>query len=146
MQSILQDLRYGARTLLKNPGFTLIAVITLALGIGANTAMFSIINAVLLRPLPFMDPAALMMVWERRPNSGAANLPVSAHEFAAWREQTRAFEHLALVQPDGLNLTGQGEPAAISASRVSADIFPVLGVLPLLGRGFAPDEDQAGGA
>src|SRR5215470_10972317 len=81
MQTLLQDLRYGARMLLRKPGFTLIAVITLALGIGANTAIFSVVNAVLLRPLPFKDPDRVMMVWERRANSGEANIPISGHEF-----------------------------------------------------------------
>src|SRR6267378_5066558 len=106
LEEFTQDLRYGARMLRKNPGFTFVAVLTLALGIGANTAIFGVVNAVLLRPLPFKEPERLVMVWERRPNSGAANLPISAHEFVAWKERAHSFESLTLFQPDGLNLTG----------------------------------------
>src|SRR5215470_9025024 len=144
MQTLLQDLRYGARMLLKKPGFTLIAVITLALGIGANTAIFSVVNAVLRRPLPFKDPDRVMMVWERRANSGEANIPISGHEFVGWREQSRAFDRMALILGDGFTLTGNGEPEAINAERVTAEFFSVLNVSPLLGRAFAPGEDQAG--
>src|SRR5882672_6347908 len=144
MQTLWQDLRYGMRMLTKSPGFTAIAVLTLALGIGANSSIFSLINAVLLRPLPFKDPGRLVAVWERRASSNAANLPISAHEFAAWRDQSRSFEGLAIIQGAGFNLTGAGEPASISASLVSADCFSVLGVSALLGRTFLPGEDQAG--
>jgi hypothetical protein len=144
MQTLWQDLRYGARMLLKKPGFTLVAVITLALGIGANTAIFSIVNAVLLRPLPFKDPDRVVMVWERRANSEGVNTAVSGHEFVAWREQSRAFERMALIRGDGFTLTGNGEPEAINAERVTTDFFSVLGVPPTLGRAFAPGEDQAG--
>ena len=146
MDALFKDLRYGIRGLLKRPGFTAIAVLTLALGIGANTAIFSVVNAVLLRPLPFKEPDRLVVVWERRENSGAADLPVSAHEFAAWRDRSHAFEAMTLVQPDGLNLTGRGDPVTVSAWRVSAEFFSVLGVPPLLGRTLAPGEDQVGGA
>jgi len=86
MDSIIKDIRFGLRGLWKRPGFTAIAVITLALGIGANTAIFSVVNAVLLRPLPFKDPDRLMMLWERRANSGSANLPLSGHEYAAFKK------------------------------------------------------------
>ena len=146
METIWQDIRYGARTLRKNFGFTLIAVITLALGIGANTAIFSVVNAVLLRPLPFKDPEQLVMVWERRAKSANANLPISAHEFVAWKEQAHSFDFLTLIQPDGPNLTGWGDPVTVTAAQVSADFFSVVGVQPLLGRTFAPDADQSGGA
>jgi putative ABC transport system permease protein len=144
MNGFLQDLRYGWRTLAKSPGFTVVAVLTLALGIGATSSIFSLINAVLLRPLPFKDPGRLVAVWERRASSNDANLPISAHEFAAWRDQSRSFEGLAIIQGAGFNLTGAGEPASISASLVSADCLSVLGVSPLLGRTFLPGEDQAG--
>src|SRR5882762_4269467 len=146
MDGFLRDIRYGFRGLRKRPGFTAIAVITLALGIGANTAIFSVINAVLLRPLPFKEPGRLVMVWERRPNSGVANLPISAHEFVAWKERAHSFESLTLFQPDGLNLTGRGDPVTVTAAQVSAEFFPVMGIQPLLGRTFAPGADQAGGA
>lgn len=146
MQSLIQDIRYGIRGLAKQPGFTLLAVATLTLGIGANTAIFSIVNAVLFRALPFKEPDRLVSVWERRPNSGDANLPISAHEFMAWRERSHSFEGLALIQPDGLNLTGQGDPVTIPAAEVSAEFFNVVGISPLCGRTFLPGDDQEGGA
>lgn len=145
METLIQDLRYGFRMLTKSPGFTAVAVLTLALGIGANSSIFSLINAVLLRPLPFKEPERLVVIWERRASSNDANLPISAHEFVAWREQARSFENLAIIQPSGFNLTGAGDPAAISAAMVSADCFAVLAVPPRLGRTFLPGEDQAGG-
>ncbi|HSO74219.1 MAG TPA: ABC transporter permease, partial [Blastocatellia bacterium] len=144
METLWQDLRYGARMLAKNPGFTAVAVLTLALGIGANSSIFSLINAVLLQPLPFKEPDRLAVIWERRASSNNANLPISGHEFIGWRDQTRSFESLAIIQNAGCNLTGNGDPAAISAARVSADFFTVLGVTPVLGRAFLPGEDQAG--
>jgi putative ABC transport system permease protein len=146
METLIKDIRYGIRGLLKRPGFTLIAVVTLALGIGANTAIFSVVNAVLLRPLPFKEPDRLMVVWERRANSGRANLPISGHEFAAFRERAKSFEALTLIQPNGLNLTGRGDPAIVNVGEVSTEYFSVVGVPPLLGRPFAPGEDQGGGA
>lgn len=96
MEALWQDLRYGWRTLAKSPGFTVVAVLTLALGIGANSAIFSLINAVLLRPLPFKDPNRLVVVWERRASSNDANLPISGHEFVGWRTQARSFEKMAI--------------------------------------------------
>jgi putative ABC transport system permease protein len=146
MNTLIQDLRYAARTLRNRPGFTLVAVITLSLGIGANTAIFSVVNAVLLRPLPFKDPGQLVSVYERRANSGVANLPISGHEFAAWQKRTQSFSALTLIQGDGLTLTGRGDPLIVDTLRVSTDFFAVLGVPPLLGRAFAPGEDQDGGS
>src|SRR5262245_24902796 len=146
MNSLLKDIRFGVRNLVKRPGFTLVAVITLALGIGANTAIFSVVNGVLLRPLPFKEPERLVTVWERRANSGAANLPVSGHEYVAWKDQNHSFAALTLIQTDGFNLTGKGDPVTVNAARVTVDFFPVLGVPPLLGRGFVVGEDQAGAA
>ena len=98
METLLQDIRFGVRLLGKNKAFTFIALLTLALGIGANIAIFSVVNAVLLRPLPFKEPGRLVMVWERRPNSATANLTVSAHEFVAWKERAHSFESLTLIQ------------------------------------------------
>jgi putative ABC transport system permease protein len=146
MDSIIKDIRFGIRGLLKRPAFTAIAVITLALGIGANSAIFSVVNAVLLRPLPFKDPDRLMVVWERRANSGRANLPLSGHEYAAIKERTQSFEALTLIQPNGFNFTGGGDPLLVDAAEVSTDYFAVVGVPPMLGRAFAPDEDRNGGA
>ena len=144
MNGIMQDLRYGWRTLAKSPGFTAVAVLTLALGIGANSSIFSLINAVLLRPLPFNEPERLVMVWERRATSTDSNLPISGHEFVAWREQSRSFEKTAIFTGDGFTLTGAGDPTSISAVRASSDFFLVLGVEPILGRTFSPGEDQTG--
>lgn len=144
METLMRDLRYGWRTLAKSPGFTFVAVLTLALGIGANISIFSLINAVLLRPLPFKEPERLVMVWERRQSSGDSNIPVSGQEFAAWREQSSSLENIAILQGLALNLTGAGDPAKIPALNVSPEFFPVLGLQPVLGRTFLPGEDQAG--
>jgi len=146
MDSLVKDIRFGLRSLVKRPGFTAIAVITLALGIGANSAIFSVVNAVLLRPLPFKDPERLMTVWERRANSGDANLPLSAHEYEAFKEHNHSFEALALFEPNGFDLTGHGDPLMVDVAEVSTDYFAVVGVPPLLGRTFAPGEDDQGGA
>src|SRR5215472_9213105 len=144
MASLINEIRCSVRSLLKQKGFTLIAVVTLALGIGANTAIFSVVNAVLLRPLPFKEPERLVLVWERRANSGATEIPVSAHEFAAWRERSHSFQALALLEPSTVSLTGRGDPVSVTAARVSVEFFPVLGVPPLLGRTFVTGEDQSG--
>src|ERR1043166_8116715 len=119
METIIKDIRYAIRGLLQRPGFTAIAVITLALGIGANTAIFSVVNAVLLRPLPFKDPDRLMMLWERRANSGHANLPLSGHEYAAFKERSNAFEDITLIQPNAYALTGRGDPLMLDVGEVS---------------------------
>ena len=140
---MIQDLRYGIRTFLKNPGFTAIAVITLALGIGANTAIFSVVNAVLLRPLPFRDPAKLMMVRVfdvRNNNQSSASYP----NFVDWRAESRSYERLAVFRTRNFALTGGGEPARVIGAVVSADLFALLGVMPSLGRDFRPEEDRAG--
>jgi putative ABC transport system permease protein len=136
MRIILQDLRYGARMLLKNPGFTLIAVITLALGIGANTAIFSIINGVLLRPLPYKDPQRLVMV------EGTKQL--SSLDFIALRHQNQVFEQAAAFISQELNLTGHGEPEFLGDVVASANLFSLLGVEALYGRVFLPEEEQPG--
>ena len=146
MDSIIKDIRFAMRSLLKRPVFTAIAVITLALGIGANSAIFSVVNAVLLRPLPFKDPDRLMMVWERRANSGRANLPLSGHEYQAFKERAASFEALTMFQPNAFNLTGKGDPLMVDVGEVSTEYFAVVGVPPLLGRTFAPEEDANGGA
>jgi predicted permease len=144
MNNLWQDLRYGVRMLIKKPGFTLIAVITLALGIGANTAIFSVVNAVLLRPLQYSDPDRLVQVWQNFPQSGANQVTVSAPEFLDYKDQNRVFERMAAFRPQGYILTGGSEPERIFGARVSADLFPLLGVAPALGRPFLPEEDQIG--
>jgi putative ABC transport system permease protein len=140
-----QDLRYGGRMLRTNPGFTLIAVITLALGIGANTAIFSVVNAVLLRPLRYSDPDRLLQVWQTFPQLGSNQVTVSAPEFFDYKDQNRVFEKIAAFRFQGFTLTGASEPELIFGNRVSADLFPLLGVAPALGRTFLPEEDQIGG-
>ncbi len=143
METLLQDIRYSLRMLRKNPGFTAIAVLTLALGIGANSSMFSLINAVLLRPLSFKVPDQLVLIRERRPSSGVVNIPVAGREFFAWREKNHVFEQSAIyTQGESLTLTGGEAPEEIKALRVSADYFTVLGVTPASGRTFSAEENQ----
>src|SRR5262245_51883470 len=127
MRNLWLDLRYGARMLLKKPGFALIALITLALGIGANTAIFSVVNAVLLRPLQYYAPDRLVQVWQNFPQSGANQVTVSAPEFLDYKDQNRVFERMAAFRPQGFTLTGGAEPELIFGIRISADLFPLLG-------------------
>jgi predicted permease len=141
---ILQDLRYGLRTLRKHPGFTAVAVVALALGIGANTAIFSVVNTVLLRPLPYKDPDRLVMVWEDATKSGYPRDTPSAANYIDWREQNRVFEGMAAVADQSFNLTGAGDPERLDGKRASANLFGLLGVEPLLGRGFLPEDDRPG--
>lgn len=144
MNTLLQDLRYGARILLKQPGFTLVAVVTLALGIGANTAIFSLVNSILLRPLPFRDPDQVVRMLQASPRLGLSSWGVSQAAFGAYREQNRSFETIAIYNTGGINLTGEGEPERLSMAGVTADFFKVFGVNPFLGRTFAEGEDAAG--
>jgi putative ABC transport system permease protein len=141
---MIQDLRFGVRMLLKNPGFTLIAVATLALGIGANTAIFSVVNAVVFRPLPYTEPERLIRLWESNPGRGWPEFSASAPNFADWRKQQTVFEQLAAYGFDTFNLTGDGEAERVAALGVTANLFPTLGVAPALGRNFLPEEEQPG--
>jgi predicted permease len=144
MRTFWQDVKYGTRALWRQPGFTLVAVLTLALGIGANTAIFSLVNAVLLRPLPFREPERLVMVWEDAAQLGfPKNTPAPAN-YVDWKTQTRSFEGMAALMPADYNLTGQGEPQRITAHAVTADLFPLLGVKPARGRGFTAEEEKPG--
>jgi len=145
MQTLLQDLRYGARLLVKRPGLTVIAVLTLALGIGANTAIFSVVNTVLLNPLPFAASDRLMALGETYPSNRAALSNFSFLNFADLRSQSQAFERLAAYYSSNFTLTGQHEAALLRGVVVTADLFPLLGVSPTLGRTFLPEEDKAGG-
>src|SRR5690349_4143736 len=142
LDHLRQDLRFGLRMVQRNPGFTAIAVLTLSLGIGANTAIFSLVHAVLLRPLPFADPERVVSISERRPSSREASLPVSGHEYMAWKQEGHSFAALALYHPELPTLTGRGEPQTVRAWRVSADMFPALGLQPERGRTILPGEDQ----
>jgi putative ABC transport system permease protein len=139
---MLHDLRHAVRGLLKSPGFAAMSILTLALGIGANTAVVSLARAVFYNPLPFKDPDRLVAIAERRPSSRNSNIPVSGHEFAAWKDENTVFDNLAIYRATGLDLTGGGEPEAIQALEVSASFLPVLGLAPALGRGFAGGEDE----
>lgn len=138
------DLRYGLRLLLKNPGFTLIAVATLSIGIGANSAMFSVVNTVLLKPFSFRDPEQLVVLWERSLKEGLPRMVVSPPNFADWRTQSHSFQDIAAYRFQDFNVVTHEEPEQVRGLRVSATMFSLLGVQPLLGRDFQPDEDQPG--
>jgi len=137
------DLRFGLRMLRKSPGFTLLAVLALALGIGANTAIFSVVNAVMLQRMPFRDPGRLMMVWEHSPHTGKINV-VNPTNFLAWKARNRSFERLAAMVEYDIAIGGEGGPEVIDNMAVSDGFFPILGVQPLLGRWFARQEDTPG--
>jgi putative ABC transport system permease protein len=144
MNTFFQDLRYAARMLQKQPGFTVVAVVTLALGIGANTAIFSLVNSILLRPLPYRDPDRLVRMIQSSPKLDLPSWGVSQANFAAYRDQNRTFESVALYNSGGTNLTGVGEPERLTVTNVTADFFKVLGITPILGRTFDKGEDTAG--
>src|SRR4051812_22233637 len=144
MTTLLQDLRYGVRMLWSRPGFTLVAVLTLALGIGANTAIFSLVNAVLLKPLPFPDAERLVMVWEDASSIGfPKNTPAPAN-YVDWKTQTNSFEDMAAISTVSYNLTGAGEPQKLNGQAVTSNIFRMLGAAPALGRTFTADEEKPG--
>lgn len=138
------DLKYAVRGLRRNPGFTAVAALTMALGIGATTAVFSVVHAVLLRPLPFREPDRLMMIWEKWPQWGEDRVVVSYENFRDWKEQSRSFERMAVFVGEGVRMNVRGEPLMISGSRVSGDFFPELGVQPVLGRTFLAEEEHKG--
>src|SRR5215471_15218863 len=140
METILHDLRYGLRMMLRNPGFTLIALVTLTLGIGANTAIFSVVNTVLLRPLPYQDSNRLVVLWENQERVGQES--PSLPDFVDWRERSQSFEQMAVARRDNVNLTGTGEPERLLVRQVTSNFFSTLGVTPLLGRAFSAEEEQ----
>jgi putative ABC transport system permease protein len=137
-----QDARYGARTLRKSPAFTLIAVLTLALGIGSNAAMFSVLNAVLLKPLPYDDPERLVMIWTADPKRDIHEAPTSIPTFTDWRNDSRSFADMAFWQIHSANLTGGAEPERVAGAFASSNLFALLGVAPALGRTFSAEEEQ----
>jgi putative ABC transport system permease protein len=146
MNALWQDLRYGARMLWKRPGFTLMAILTLALSIGANTTIFSVVNSVLIRPLPFPDPDRLVLLWETRlDNPGSLNI-VSAPNYLDWQQRNSVFESMAMFDSagKGYNLSGGSDPERVSGVRVSWSFFETLGVRPRLGRSFLPEEETFG--
>jgi putative ABC transport system permease protein len=139
LETLWRDMRYALRMLRKHPVFTLIAVFTLALGIGANTAIFSVVNAVLLNAVPYYEPQRLLWVTEAQ--DGRAKM-AHANSYLYWRAQSQAFEHLVAYQRGGLELTGRGEPEQLDSVEVTANVFPALGLAPQLGRAFTPEEDR----
>lgn len=147
MQKLLQDLRFAVRLILKNPGFSVATVVVLALGIGANTAIFSVVHSVLLRPLPFSEPERLVQIWHTPPAKSFPGIPrfsVSAANYLDWKQQNQSFERTAVYSHGGFTVTGQGQPEAITAAQVEPDFFAVLRAHPMMGRVFAPGEVQAG--
>jgi putative ABC transport system permease protein len=142
MDTLLQDLRYAARTLSRSRGFTLVVVLTLGLGIGANSAIFSVVNAVLLRPLPFVDPDRIDRIYSSI--EGFGDIQVSPPDFLQMQQESRAYEGLAAFTYSSPNLTGEGAPVRLNSAWVSANIFKLLGVSPLVGRTFAADENEPG--
>ena len=142
METVIRDIRFGIRSLLKQPAFTSLAILTLALGIGANTAMFSVISAVLLRPLPYTQPDRL--VWMNESGDEVANRMLSYPNFVDWRERNHVFESMSTYRTWSMTVTGTDEPQNISAGMVTADYFKVMGVTPILGRAFTAEDDRPG--
>ena len=144
MENLFYDFRYGFRSLLKNPAFSIIAILAVMLGTGANSAIFSVVNAILLRPLAFNEPERLVMVWGNNVKSGVPQYPLSVLDFLDYREHNQVFEQLACFAYDDFNLSTGYDPEHVPGSFVSANFFSLLGVNPMLGRGFRTREDEAG--
>jgi putative ABC transport system permease protein len=140
METTLHDLRFGLRMMVRSPGFTFIALLTLTLGIGANTAIFSVVNTVLLRPLPYHEPNRLVILWETQEQVGQES--PSLPDFVDWRERNQSFEQMAVARRDNVNLTGTGEPERLLVRQVTSNFFSTLGVTPQLGRAFSAEEEQ----
>lgn len=140
METLLKDLRFGIRMMARSPGFTLVALVTIALGIGANTAIFSVVNTVLLRPLPYERSDRLVVLWEKQEQipQESPSLP----DFNDWQERNRSFDQVALARRDNVNLTGAGEPERLIARQITANFFSTLGVHPQIGRSFSEDEEK----
>src|SRR5262245_5013236 len=144
MDTFFKDVRYAVRNLLKRPSFTVIAVVTLGLGIGANTAIFSAINALLLKPLPLPEPDRVVAIWDKMPSRGVVHNEVSMANYLDWRAQSQSFEHLGLYRWWSTNLTGVDSPERIQGFLVTANFFEALGMKPLMGRNFTEEENQPG--
>src|SRR5262245_47894649 len=140
----MNDIRYSIRVLLKNPAFTLTALLTLALGIGVNTAIFSVVDSVLLRPLPLKDSERVVSVWEHNLRAGVDRSEMAPANYFDLRTQNQVFEGVGAFGELSMNLTGAGEPERLEARLVTANVFALLGIQPSLGRTFAPEEDQVG--
>src|SRR5215471_7275283 len=142
IESLFQDLRYGFRMLVRSPGFAVIAIVTLALGIGANTTIFSVVNGVLINPLPFHDSDQLVSLFEEIPNF--KNGSISYPDFVDWQRMNRTFTAIAAYRSQGFNLSGQDEPERLQGEMVAAGFFEILGVNALHGRTFTPQDDHLG--
>jgi predicted permease len=143
VQTLLQDIRGGIRFLWKNTGFTIVAVLTLALGIGANTSLFSVVNGVLLNPLPYPQPERIAALYTSTPTFAESS--IAYLNFLDWQKDTRTFESIAVYRNDDFNLTGMGDAERLRGEMISATFFPLLGVKPVIGRTFTPEEDRVGG-
>src|SRR4030095_8697332 len=144
MANLIQDLRSGWRALGARPGYTIVAVFALALGIGANTTIFSVVNAVLLKPLPYRDADRLVWIWERNPGNNIERESTSLPNFIDWQKQNRSFEQLTAWARTQATLTGTGEPEQITGVATMANYFATLGVTPSIGRTFTPDDNATG--
>src|SRR5260221_4469072 len=144
VETMLQDVRYGLRMLRKSPGFTLVTMLTLALGMGANTTMFSTMDAMLLHPLSFPDLDRIVALSETLPHSVTGSETVASADYLDWTKQATVFDGVAAYQSWGSDLTGVGEPEHLEGARVSSGFFPVIGVATAMGRTFSPDEEQPG--
>src|SRR5689334_10635564 len=144
IESLGQDVRYSVRGLRKSPGFAAAAIVLLALGIGANTAIFSLVRAVVLRPLPFPDPDRLVLIWDDfSANRGPKRVEPSPADYVAWKAESRSFSDMAAFIPNTYNLTGNGEPAKLAGVRTQANLFSILGLQPILGRTLDPGDERA---
>src|SRR5215218_8194505 len=144
MENLSSDIRYALRNLLKRPGFTFIAVLTLALGIGANTAIFSAINALLLKPLPFPELDRVVAIWDKLPSRGLMHNEVAIANYLDWQSQSQSFEQLAVYRWWSANLTGVDTPERIQGFLVSPNYLDAIGMKPIMGRNFTPEEIQPG--
>jgi putative ABC transport system permease protein len=144
LETLWQDLLYGLRKLWRNPVFASTIVAMLALSIGANTMIFSVVNAVLIQPLPYKEPDRLVRLWENNLKQSGSEFAVSAPNFKDWQSQQSVFEHLAALEMATFNLRGEGEPERIASASITANLLPALGVTPILGRGFLPEEETSG--
>ena len=145
MQTLLQDLRYGMRMLFNKPGFAAVAVITLALGIGANTAIFSVVNAVLLRPLPFREPGKLVRVYSEFPTMDLRKFWMSVPEFMDISNEAKSWESIGAWSIGGVNVATDAEPIRVTSASITRGLIETLGVQPAMGRNFSPEEDRKGG-
>src|SRR5947199_1016011 len=144
MDSLLQDVRYAVRMCLRTPGFTAVAIVALALGIGANTAIFTIVNAVLIERLPFRDPDRIVVVWEESARRPGRPNTISPANFLRWQERNQVFEQMSSFYDWRANLAGDAAPEELTAQDVTSNFFSTLGISPMLGRAFTPDEGPEG--